>query len=258
MSDNKSQDINKDNSELFKVLADVSKQNSESITKLGEGQETMTKTLDNINETLKNVTTSDNNNPTGPGYGMDQTPKVSSDKDVGDKTKIPNVIAPDEHGVQGNPDAGKDKGGLSMEAKKEFELKLKAEEAEAKDKKDYEDYKEKKKADEDEKTKTELEEKKKAEEDEKKTHAEAEEKKKAEKENKYKSFSYDNNTTLRPAIMTKQFESYPDGYQIIKAALGGWGIEGIDADGAYTETLTKLNNHEFGTFGQIDTGASYQ
>lgn len=259
----KPEDINTQNSEMFKLLGEVSKQNSESITKLGEGQEGIVKTLDNINETLKNVTASDNNNPTGPGIGMEQKPKVESPGDVGDKTKAPNAYAPGEYGSTGRGDAepGKDKGGLSMEAKKEFELKLKAEEEEAKEKKEYDDYKEKKKADEEEKTKLETEEKKKADEEEAKTKLEAEEKKKAdekEKENKYKSFDYTNNEPLRPAVMTKQFESYPNGYQIMKAALEqGWGIDGIDAEGSYVETLKRLDNHEFGTFGHNDTGGSY-
>ena len=252
----KPEDINKDNSEAtFKLLADVSKQNSdsiikqtESITKLSEGQESIVKTLGEITETIKNVSSSDNNNPTGPGIGMEQKPKLESDKDIGDKTKIPNVIAPDEHGVQGNPEAGKDKGGLSMEAKKAEE--------EAKDKKEYEEYKEKKKADEENKPKEETKTDDKPKEEEK-THKEDKPKEEPKKEEKYKSFSYADNEPLRPSIMTKSFEQYPDGYQIIKAALGGWGVEGIDSDGAYVETLKRLDNREFGSFGADMTGGSY-
>jgi len=119
--------LNKDNSEMFKLLTDVSKQNSdsitkqnESITKLGEGQDSIVKTLGIINETLKSVSASDNNNPTGPGIGMEQKPKVESPTDVGDKTKVPNAYAPGEYGSTGRGvnEPANDKGGLSMEAKK--------------------------------------------------------------------------------------------------------------------------------------------
>ena len=50
-------------------------------------------------------------------------------------------------------------------------------------------------------------------------------------ENKYKSINYENNSTVRPRVLKSGYEqqSGPDGYQIIKAALNGWGVEGIDA-----------------------------
>lgn len=239
--DIKPEELNKD-TDMFKLLTDISKQNSdtiklntESITKLGDSQDTIIKSLGGITESLKNVHQSNNNNPVEAGLGMDQTPKISSDKDVGAKTTAPNAYAPDEHGAQGN-EPGKDKGGLKMEnkednIKKEDVKDTKKEETPLKkeDDKDKKDVKEEKKT---------------------------EDKKDDKKEEKYKSFSYDNNTTIRPSVITKSFETYPDGYQIIKASLGGWGIEGIDADGAVAETQRRLNDGEFGHFGH-DTGADY-
>lgn len=246
----KQEGLNTDNSEMFKLLTDISKQNSdttrlntENITKISDSQITIIKSLDTINETLKeNVHQSDNNNPVDAGLGMEQKPKIESPSDVGDKTKAPNAYAPGEYGSAGRGEnkPAEDKPGLRMESK---EADPKKEETKTEDK----PKEEKKEAD------------PKKEEMTKPSHVPKEEMKEAEpkKEDKYKSFSYDGNTTIRPSVMTKSFESYPDGYQIIKAALGGWDVEGIDADGAYTETIKRLNNYEFGTFGQVDTGGSY-
>lgn len=249
---------NTDNSEMFKLLADVSKQNSdtlaqnsetlklntESITKLTEGQVTIGKVLGEIKETIKeNVHQSDNNNPVEEGLGMEQKPKVESPSDVGDKTTAPNAYAPGEYGSAGrgeNP-PGKDKGGLKMEAK--AEEKPKEEEMTKPQHKPHEEMKEGDKPKEENKA-----------EDKPKE----ENKEEPKKEEKYKSFNYENNTTIRPSVMTKSYESYPDGYQIIKAALNGWDIPGVDADGAYAETIKRLDNYEFGTFGQVETGGSYQ
>lgn len=245
-------DINTQNSEMFKLLGEVSKQNSdsiikqtESISKLTDGQVTIGKSLGEIIATLKeNVHQSDNNNPVEAGLGMEQKPKVEDKSDVGAKTTAPNAYAPDEHGAQGH-EPGKDKSGLKMENKEEKPKE------ETKEEKPKEATKEEPKKEE-----TKVEPKV-----EDKTHKEdkpkEETKEEPKKEDKYKSFNYDDNTTIRPSVITKSYESYPDGYQIIKAALGGWGVEGIDADGAYAETIKRLDNHEFGTFGQVDTGAGF-
>jgi len=254
-----SKELNKDNSDVIKLLADVTKQNSDSIakqteniTKLVDGQDSITKTLetfgDNITKSLtealkQNVHASDNNNPVESGLGMEQKPKVENAKDVGDKTTAPNAYAPGEYGStgRGGNEPGGDKGVPKMENK---DMKEGYPEGE---KKTDEKPKEEKKAEGEEKPK-----------EEKKTEDKPKEETKEdpEKENKYKSFNYDNNTTIRPQAMSKSFESYPDGYQIIKAALNGWGVEGIDGDGAYTETIKRLNNYEFGSFGQ--EGGQYQ
>lgn len=243
------------NSDILKSLADVSKQNSdtiklntESITKLSDGQESIVKSLEtfgeNITKTItdvlkQNVHASDNNNPTGPGLGMEQNVKPSSSTDVGDKTQAPNAYAPGEYGSAGRGDnaPGGDKGVPKMENKADDPKKEEIKE-EPKEEKKTEDKPV----------------------DEKKTEDKPKEEMKTDepkKEEKYKSFNYEDNTTLRPAMITKSFEQYPDGYQIIKAALSGWGIEGIDADGAYVETLKRLDNGEFGTFGHNETGGSY-
>jgi len=253
-------DINKDNSDMFELLTQVSKQNSdsiikqtESIEKLTSGQVTIGKTLGEIITTLKeNVHQSDNNNPVEEGLGMEQKPKVESDKDVGAKTSAPNAYAPGEYGSAGREGAepGKDKNGLKMENKED---KPKEEEkTEDKPKEEEKTHKEDKPKEEE---KTEDKPKEEANKEEKPKEETKEEEPK--KEEKYKSFNYDDNTTIRPSVISKSFETYPDGYQIIKAALNGWGIEGIDADGAYSETLKRLDNYEFGTFGQVDTGAGY-
>ncbi len=258
-------ELNKDNSDMFKLLADISKQNSdtlklntESITKLTEGQETIVKSLGditkNISETIattlkENVHQSDNNNPVEEGLGMEQKPKVESPTDVGDKTKAPNAYAPGEYGStgRGGNEPAKDKGGLKMENK---DMQEGYSESKPKGEMKTDPKEEEKVYDNGNK-------------DEKKTHnndkpKEEEKTDEPEKENKYKSFNYDNNTTIRPQVMTKSYESYPDGYQIIKAAVEkGWGVEGIDGDNAYTETIKRLNNYEFGTFGHEGPGGSY-
>lgn len=66
---------------------------------------------------------------------------------------------------------------------------------------------------------------------------------------------YETYQKLKPRTVKKTFTSYPDGLQIIKASLQGWDIKNIDADGAYTETIKRLNNREFGSFD--GTGSDY-
>ena len=111
-------DIN--NEDLFKMLTDVSKQNSDSIVKLNEGQTSIIDSIKSLNETIiKGIGASNNNNPTGSGIGMELSPKVTDSKDVGAKTTIPNVTAPGEYGSEGRSKEAPqgDKGGLRMEAK---------------------------------------------------------------------------------------------------------------------------------------------
>ncbi len=258
--DSDSKDINSD---ILKSLAEVSKQNSDSIlkqteniTKLTEGQESIVKSLTNfgenitktITETLKqNIHESDNNNPTGPGIGMKQNVKPSSDKDVGDKTTAPNAYAPGEYGStgRGGNEPASDKGGLKMENKTDDTPKKEEMKTDDKPKEEMKehgsDYKEEDKTKKEDKPKEET----KTDDDKEK------------KTDKYKSFNYEDNEPLRPAVMTKSFEQYPDGYQIIKAALSGWGQDGMDAETSYVETLKRLDNREFGDFGHNETGGSY-
>lgn len=275
-------DIN--NEEMFKMLTEVSKQNSDSIIKLNEGQTSIVDSIKSLNETIiKGVGASDNNNPTGAGIGMELSPKVTNPKDVGAKVIIPNVTAPGEYGSEGRSKESPqgDKGGLRMEAKSAKDLKkaedlLKVEElkksellkatelanaetlAKAEEllkvetlskAKELVKLEETRKADEEKKKKDEI----------KKMDEEAKTKKeKDEKANKYKSYNYTDNEPLRPTIMTKSFETYPDGYQIIKATLeDGWGIEGADAGTVQEELFKRLNNGEFGHFAPDITGGSF-
>lgn len=79
---------------------------------------------------------------------------------------------------------------------------------------------------------------------------------------KYSSFNHDDNHYgQRPGIAKSGYDDspFPTGYQIIKAALNGWGREGVDAEGAYNKTLQLLDMNAFGTEppGPLGTGGDY-
>lgn len=178
---------------VIKLLTNVSTQNSESISK--------------INEKLDKLVKADAN-PVATGNSMENQPKVSDPKDVGDP-----VVATNDYGhstqpsinVAANQSSGTDQGGLSQETNK-----ADAEKKEGKEEKEVE------------KAKT------------------------VKKSGNY-AYVDVTPLRPRFTIMKNIPDSPPTAYQVLKAIESGWGGETRNADESLEMAINKFEDGEFGT-----------
>lgn len=210
-----SETIQKSEDSVTSLLASVLKKQDE---RLDNQEETFGKRF----EALENLIKEQNKNPVDQGIEAENKPKVEDAKDVGDKVTIGNEVAPKPSEAQASiiapavDDSKKDQDGLKMENKAD----------------DEDDKKEEKKEDV----------KKDDDNDDKKDDKKEDVKKSDELE-------YEIVKTIRPQGLNSrnpENKSVPTGYQVIKAAISGWGGKTSSAEEALTIMYQKEARGEFG------------
>lgn len=214
-------EVEKSNSSIDLLTTIVQKQDKQ-LEELTKAQQDVMSKLDDLSKAV------DSDKSIKPEHGMELKPKTEGDN-VGDKTKAPNEVAPDDrHGIK--PETGKeltstDGSQLSMETKADEKKEEMKDNYKKEDKKD--DKVEKKLVEEkpDELKKSEI---LKGEYDYKITH------------------------TVKPfEFVNKSDGAIPTGYQIMQAMFNGYAVNGVkkcvNVSQVHAETLSRLHKGDFGT-----------
>jgi len=226
-TESKDDTVEKSNSSIDLLTTIVQKQDKQ-LEELSKAQQDVMSKLDDLSKAV------DSDKSIKPEHGMELKPKTEGDN-VGDKTKAPNEVAPDDrHGIK--PETGKE---LTSTDGSQLSMETKADEKKEEMKDNYK--KEDKKEDKVEKDDTKEEEYK----DKKREDIKKSEILKGE-------YDYKITHTVKPfEFVNKSEGAIPTGYQIMQAMFNGYAVNGVkkcvNVSQVHAETLSRLHKGDFGT-----------